>query len=124
MGWTLATPPITVLFVGADGGSGVQGQSLSVVPDEVSGLGRHIYAQAQTLRNALDATSKDVTGLTASNWTGPTANAFTEGWAECRDSGNQIFDTLTELAGKLGITASNYSELDNRSADAVSSLNL
>ncbi|MCX4096657.1 WXG100 family type VII secretion target [Nocardia sp. alder85J] len=108
----------------ADGGYGAGGQSLSAVPEEVSGLGRYVYAQAQTLQNALNATDKDVAGLTASNWTGPTASVFTEGWSECCTSGKQIFETLIELAGKLGITASNYSELASRTTGAVSSLNL
>jgi WXG100 family type VII secretion target len=107
-----------------DGGSGAQGQSLSVVPEEVTKLGRYIYTQAQTLRSALDAADKDVAGLTSGGWTGPAAGAFAKGWSECRVGGNQIFDTLTELAEKLGITASNYADRDTGSAGSISSLNI
>jgi len=76
------------------------------------------------LRSALDATSRDVTGLTSDGWTGPAAREFSSGWSECSDGGNKIFDALTELAGSLGITASNYLDRDTRTADQISSLNL
>ncbi|WP_254205389.1 WXG100 family type VII secretion target [Nocardia alni] len=104
--------------------SGSGGPNLAVVPEDVAAIGRYIYSAAENLRSALAATGREVEALTSGSWTGSAATTFGQGWHECADGGNQIIDALTDMAQKLGITATNYRDRDNRTATHISSLNL
>ncbi|MFQ6393164.1 WXG100 family type VII secretion target [Nocardia sp. KC 131] len=106
------------------GGTPDNGQNLSVVPDEVSAVGRYVYSLAQTFRSALDSAGTEVDELTSSGWSGTAATAFAEGWRESRDSGGKIVDALAVMAEKLGVTAENYLAQDTAAASRTSSLNL
>ncbi|MBY8857013.1 WXG100 family type VII secretion target [Nocardia sp. CA2R105] len=104
------------------GGSASE-RPIAVVPDEVAKMGGYAHDQAGTLRNALDSMDREIADLMAAGWSGPAAEGFARGWAECRDGGNQIFDTLTELASKLGGGSHEYRDGDHGSADRIAEVN-
>ncbi|MET9210491.1 MULTISPECIES: WXG100 family type VII secretion target [Mycobacteriales] len=91
---------------------GSDGQSLSVVPEEVSDVGRYVYGLAETLRAALDSASGDVEALLSGGWLGDLADEFGTGWTETSSGGRQICTALTEMAEKLGVTADTYQRQD------------
>ncbi len=97
---------------------------LSVVPDDVTALGKYAYDLAETLRTALANAGRDVTSLTENGWSSSAATSFANGWAECQDGGNKIIDALKSMAASLGVTADTYRAQDNQFAGRVSSLNL
>lgn len=104
--------------------AGGDSQSLSVVPADITALGRYAYDLADTLRSALTRAGRDVESLTKGGWTGSAADSFGKGWTECSDGGHKILDALTGLASALGVTADSYGAHDNQFAAEVSSLDL
>lgn len=95
-----------------------------MVPDEVRTIGRYVYSQAQALSSALNSAGQAVDQLTSGGWAGDAAQSFGRGWSECQDGGGKIIDTLTELAAKLGVTATSYLDRDTDTAGKMSSLDL
>lgn len=91
---------------------GSDGQSLSVVPDEVSAVGKYVYGLAETLRAALDSASGDVEALLSGGWLGDLADEFGTGWTETSSGGRQICTALTGMAEKLGVTADTFRSQD------------
>lgn len=104
-----------------DGGGGLQspGHNLSVVPEQVRDVGIYIYGLADTLAQALGAAAKDVERLLSEDWTGDYATEFADGWSEVRDGGDRIFQALTGMAEKLGVTAESFATTDSQSAAAL-----
>nr|WP_067808299.1 WXG100 family type VII secretion target [Nocardia beijingensis] len=96
--------------------TGVPGEPLSVVPNEVRALGNYVYSIADALRTALDSAGRDVAALTSSGWVGAAANGFSEGWGEVESGGQQLFAALTTMAEKLGVTAETYAQRDQATA--------
>lgn len=89
----------------------MQPASVSVVPDAVAEIGRHLYGVAEALRSALDSAAGYVAGLTAGGsgtWNGDAATMFSDGWTGVREGGTHIVSALTDLAEQLGITADSY----------------
>ncbi|MGV9301351.1 hypothetical protein, partial [Amycolatopsis sp. NPDC003676] len=72
---------------------GSDGQSLSVVPEEVSDVGRYVYGLAETLRAALDSASGDVEALLSGGWLGDLADEFGTGWTETSSRGAVLRET-------------------------------
>ncbi|WP_067678548.1 WXG100 family type VII secretion target [Nocardia miyunensis] len=103
-----------------DGGN----PELSIVPDDVTALGKYAYDLAEILRSALTNAGREVDALTGKNWSGAAAASFAEGWAETQDGGGKIIDALTTMASSLGVTAKSYVAQDNQFAGEVSSLDL
>ncbi len=97
---------------------------LTVVPDDVTALGKYAYDLAETLRTALADAGRNVTSLTDNGWSSSAATSFAGGWTECQDGGNTIIDALKTMAASLGVTADTYRAQDNQFASRVSSLNL
>ncbi|WP_067887090.1 WXG100 family type VII secretion target [Nocardia vaccinii] len=97
---------------------------LSIVPEDVTALGKYAYDLAETLRSALTDAGHEVDALTGKNWSGAAATSFAEGWAETSDGGSKIIEALTTMASALGITAKTYVAQDNQFAGEVSSLDL
>lgn len=89
---------------------------MSVVPDEVSDVGRYVYGLAETLRSALDSASREVEALLSGGWTGDAANEFSTGWTETTSGGAQICTALTDMAEKLGVTAETFQNQDTASS--------
>lgn len=103
-----------------DGGN----PELSVVPDDVTALGKYAYDLAETLRSALANAGREVEALVGTGWSSTAATSFADGWTECQDGGNKILDALTTMASSLGVTAKSYAAQDNQFAAQVSSLDL
>jgi len=97
---------------------------LSVVPADVTALGKYVYDLAEILRSSLADAGREVDALTTGGWAGSAANSFGNGWNECRDGGTKIIDALTTMASSLGVTAESYRAQDNQFASEVSSLDL
>lgn len=114
----------TVAAMNSDGGNTASAQELRVVPDEVRQVGRFVYGIAQNLRSALDSAGSEVDAVVSGSWRGSAADEFAVGWSETRDGGAQIFEALTAMAEKLGVTAENYRMVDESRASTTSSLDL
>ena len=74
---------------------------IAMVPGEVAEMGGDADDQAVILRHAPDSMERELADLTAAAWSGPAAAGLAHGCAECRDGGNQTFDTPTKPAGNL-----------------------
>ncbi|MEV6214882.1 WXG100 family type VII secretion target [Nocardia sp. NPDC051833] len=107
------------------GGTSNPGDGLSVVSDQVSGLGQYLSDLVQTLRSAVDTAGREVDGL-ADSWTGTAANSFSDEWAAVYDGGTRLLNSLAALAGSLGVTVDSYQRRDNDNAAELgtASLNL
>ncbi|RMI35462.1 WXG100 family type VII secretion target [Nocardia stercoris] len=95
---------------------------LSVVPADVQALGKFAYDLADSLQSALKQIGAEVGSLTGGDWTGPAADGFAAGWAECSDGGAKIIAVLEQMASSLGVTAQTYVAQDNQFAGQVSAL--
>ncbi|MBF6172905.1 WXG100 family type VII secretion target [Nocardia blacklockiae] len=107
-----------------DGGQSNPNSGITVVPDEVRAVGQYVYNIADTMRQALDAASREVDGLLSQGWTGDAADEFSEGWTDTRDGGTKLMTALTSLAEKLGVTAENYRNTDDGSSTGFTQLNM
>lgn len=97
---------------------GGNGQSLSVLPDDVREVGQYVYGIAEALKTALDSASREVEALLSGGWNGDLASEFGAAWTETSDGGNAICTALTEMAEKLGVTADTFRNRDTtNSAD-------
>ncbi|WP_280334931.1 WXG100 family type VII secretion target [Nocardia wallacei] len=94
------------------------------MPDDVQAIGQYVYNLADTMRQALDAASREVDALLSEGWTGDAADEFAEGWADTRDGGTKLMTALTALAEKLGVTAENYRNTDSGSTTTFTQLNM
>ncbi|MBL1075243.1 WXG100 family type VII secretion target [Nocardia sp. 2] len=101
---------------------GTAGQ-FEVIPDDVQGFGRAAYRIADELRSASAGLDGEVQGL-MTTWKGAAADSYLAGWDEMHRGALDVWDTLFELAAKLGITAENFQQADTDFGAAVSSLNL
>lgn len=99
-------------------------EGLSVVPTEVSDLGKYAYDLADVLRNTLRSAGTEVDALTRANWQSIASASFADGWRACQSDGEKIIDALATMAKALGVTADSYSAHDNQFAAQVSSLDL
>ncbi|RMI29853.1 WXG100 family type VII secretion target [Nocardia stercoris] len=97
---------------------------LSIVPAEVTKLGKFAYDLADVLRSALSTAGRKVDTVTTNSWKSPAAQSFAAGWSDCSDGGHKIIDALADMAEALGVTAATYGAQDNQFAADVSSLNL
>lgn len=97
---------------------------LSVVPTEVSDLGKYAYDLADVLRNALRGAGTEVDAITRADWRSVASASFADGWRACQGDGEKIIDALANMAKALGVTADSYSTHDNQFAAQVSSLDL
>lgn len=104
------------------GGRG--GSELSVVPDEVTALGKYAYDLADILRSALRTAALEVTTLISNQWTGLASNSFATGWNEVHDGGEKIIEALSGMASSLGVTAQTITAHDNQFASEYNSLDL
>ncbi|MFE6924110.1 WXG100 family type VII secretion target [Nocardia sp. NPDC057663] len=103
---------------------GSDGQPLSVVPVEVSEVGKYVYGLAETLRTALDSASGDVEALLSGGWLGDLADEFSTGWTETSSGGSRICAALTEMAEKLGVTADTFQSQDTSNQFALNMIGL
>ncbi|MGV9723023.1 type VII secretion target [Nocardia beijingensis] len=108
----------------SDGGTPASGQDISVVPEQVRDVGRHVYELADALRAALDSAARDVDAVVNSSWTGGLATEFASGWTDVREGGGQIITALIGMAEKLGVTAETYRVRDENNASALSTSSL
>ncbi|WP_019928520.1 WXG100 family type VII secretion target [Nocardia sp. BMG111209] len=100
------------------------GGAVEVVPDAVRAVAG-LISQAETeLRSALDSVDGEVNSLLQSNWSGPAATRFTQGWTETRDSGSEILSALAELVAALGGAVGAYESTEGASTTRLSSLKL
>lgn len=90
-----------------------------MVPEQVRDVGNYVYGLADTLRDALGAAARDVDELVHSSWTGDYADEFARGWTDVHDGGREIFEALTTMAEKLGVTAETFAAVDADNAAAV-----
>lgn len=97
---------------------------LSVVPAEVSDLGKYAYDLADILRSALRSAGTEVDATTRADWRSTASASFAEGWRTCQSDGEKVIDALATMAKALGVTAESYSAHDNQFAAQVSSLDL
>lgn len=97
------------------GNSGGVEPSLSIVPAEVSDLGKYAYDLAGILRNVLRKACTEVDNV---NWSSTASDSFLTGWKDCQDGGEKTIDALSTMAESLGITASNIGVQDNQFATA------
>lgn len=97
---------------------------MTIVPDEVTALGRYAYDLAATLRSALDSAGHSVNTLTQGGWSGEAADAYSAGWQECQDSGNKIIEALSKIASSVGISAETISRADKRFAAEIPRLDM
>ncbi|MFI6047133.1 WXG100 family type VII secretion target [Nocardia sp. NPDC051321] len=104
------------------GGRG--GSELSVIPDEVTALGKYAYDLADILRSALRSAALEVATLTSSEWTGSASDSYATGWNEVHDGGEKIIEALSSMASSLGVTAQTITAHDNQFASEYSSLDL
>ncbi|WP_280362349.1 WXG100 family type VII secretion target [Nocardia wallacei] len=107
-----------------DGGQPNPNSGITVVPDDVQAIGQYVYNIADTMRQALDAASREVDTLLAEGWTGDAADEFSAGWTDTHDGGTKLMTALTALAEKLGVTAENYRNTDGGSTTALTQLNM
>ncbi|WP_431941724.1 WXG100 family type VII secretion target [Nocardia grenadensis] len=73
-----------------EGGSPNSTDSITVVPDEVRGVGQFVADIARNLRAGLDTAAIEVDALLADGWRGDASDEFGGGWTELRDGGIKI----------------------------------
>lgn len=98
-------------------------QPLNVVPEVVAAVGRHALDVAQQLKSGSTALDGEVQAL-FDTWKGSAADAYREGWDDMQDGAMKLWDSLTALASKLGISVSTLQDQDNSNAAPISSLYL
>ncbi|MFC8530319.1 WXG100 family type VII secretion target [Nocardia sp. NPDC057227] len=96
---------------------------IAVVPDEILAVGRFAYEVATGLRSSADVLDSEVEALLHS-WKGSSAESYSAGWREMRDSARTVWDELFELAGKLGVTAETFRGQEGDSADEFTFLDV
>jgi uncharacterized protein YukE len=96
---------------------------LAINPVEVKALGRLAFQIAQDCKSHYASLVSD-TKFTIDSWSGNNASTFASAWDEFHDGADQVWDALSELAEKLGITAENIQASDQSSASGLSSLDL
>ena len=97
--------------------------SLNVVPDEVKAIGKFAYNVAEQLKSGSTSLDREVQALFGT-WRGSAADAYRTGWDEMQDGALKVWDSLTDLAEKLGVTAATYQDLDSTNASSYNSLQL
>jgi WXG100 family type VII secretion target len=90
--------------------------SVAVTTDAVRQVGQLARQLASELATALDAVGHDVDALTTGGWRGEAADAYAEGWHECREGGHRVIRALAGLADKLGVNAEAYQATDTNTA--------
>ncbi|MBF6251276.1 WXG100 family type VII secretion target [Nocardia farcinica] len=98
-------------------------QPLNVVPDAVRAVGRRAYDIAQQLKSGSIALDREVQAL-FDTWKGSAADAYREGWDDMQDGAMKAWDALTDLASRLGVSASTLRDQDTSNAAPISSLQL
>ncbi|AXK87194.1 WXG100 family type VII secretion target [Nocardia farcinica] len=98
-------------------------QPLNVVPDAVTAVGRRAYDIAQQLKSGSIALDREVQAL-FDTWKGSAADAYREGWDDMQDGAMKAWDALTDLASRLGVSASTLRDQDTSNAAPISSLQL
>ncbi|UGT63170.1 WXG100 family type VII secretion target [Nocardia asteroides] len=98
-------------------------EEIAVVPDEVLAVGRFAYEVATGLRSSADVLNSEVEALLLS-WKGKSAESYSAGWREMRDSARSVWDELFELAGKLGATADTFRAQESGSAGEFTFLDI
>jgi early secretory antigenic target protein ESAT-6 len=88
----------------------------SVATDSLDSTGGRLRTGAQSIRAELDALVAEVTGLTSSEWTGVASGAFADQYAQLNEGWKQIETALDGIATKLGGTATEYSDTEDRIA--------
>jgi 6 kDa early secretory antigenic target len=88
----------------------------TVATEAVDSTGGRLRTGAQSIRAELDALVAEVTGLTSSEWTGTASGAFSEQYTQLNEGWKQIETALDGIASRLGGTATEYSDLEERVA--------
>lgn len=94
----------------------------TVATDAVDSTGGRLRTGAQSIRAELDALVAEVTGLTSGEWTGTASSAFSEQYAQLNEGWKQVEAALEGIAGKLGTTATAYSDMEEQVARSYRSL--
>lgn len=81
------------------------------------------YDIAQQLKSGSIALDREVQAL-FDTWKGSAADAYREGWDDMQDGAMKAWDALTDLASKLGVSASTLRDQDTSNAAPISSLQL
>lgn len=88
----------------------------AVATEAVDSTGGRLRTGAQSIRAELDALVAEVTGLTSSEWTGTASGAFSEQYTQLNEGWKQIELALDDIAAKLGGTATEYGDMEERIA--------
>lgn len=88
----------------------------TVATEAVDSTGGRLRTGAQSIRAELDGLVAEVTGLTSGEWTGTASGAFSEQYTQLNEGWKQIETALEGIASKLGGTATDYSDVEERVA--------
>jgi WXG100 family type VII secretion target len=101
--------------------------SFVVVPAAVSDTGRFVQDTASALRSGVRSADTEIASL-LTTWKGGAADTYAAGWEETKAGALEVLDALATMADLLGVTATGFTDLDQRrAADTTtytSSLNL
>jgi WXG100 family type VII secretion target len=89
---------------------------IAVATEAVDSTGGRLRTGAQSIRAELDALVAEVTGLTSGEWTGTAAGASSEQYTQLNEGWKQVEAALEGIAAKLGTTATDYSDVEERVA--------
>ncbi|MCX5045076.1 WXG100 family type VII secretion target [Aldersonia sp. NBC_00410] len=92
-----------------------------VVPEEVQALGQFAADVAEQLKSGSGALDRDVAQL-LDTWKGTAADGYRSGWDEVHKGALGVWDALTDLAEKLGVSAAGYQATDDANAATVRSV--
>ncbi|MCZ4080271.1 WXG100 family type VII secretion target [Rhodococcus sp. H36-A4] len=98
------------------GDGGTPDGVLSADPEQIAAVGAAAQQLEQTLRNALDAVSRDVDAV---RWDGQAALAFRDTWKLFHEDGFRIVDALNSLSVSLSQSASGYDVTEDCSATNI-----